>query len=211
MRTDDLIRALAEDAPVRWRFGRIFMIAFGIGAAIAAMAFLMAIGARADFMDAAGTVRFLFKFVVTLTVAVTSGGALSRLARPGAGLGWWRWGLVAGPLLLLLSVAAEMLAMPQATWAARLIGTHVPFCLTLIPILAIGPLACLLWALRQGAPERPGLAGALAGLAASGIAATLYAANCTDDSPFFVAAWYPLAAGIVVLAGAVAGSKLLRW
>jgi len=211
VRTDDLIRALAEDAPVRWRFGQIVMIGSGAGALIAGVAFLTCIGARADFMSAAQTVRFLFKFVVTLTVAVTACGALARLGRPGERLGWWRWSLVLSPALLVLSVAAEMLAMPQATWAARLIGTHVPFCLTLIPLLAIAPLACLLWALRQGAPERPSLAGALAGLAASGIAATFYAANCTDDSPFFVAAWYPLAAGIVVLAGAVAGSKLLRW
>jgi hypothetical protein len=43
------------------------------------------------------------------------------------------------------------------------------------------------------------------------IAATFYASNCTDDSPLFVATWYPLAIGIVVLAGYVAGSRCLRW
>ena len=51
----------------------------------------------------------------------------------------------------------------------------------------------------------------IAGLASAGIAATYYASNCTDDSPLFVVTWYPLAAGIVALVGAAAGSRLLRW
>ena len=81
----------------------------------------------------------------------------------------------------------------------------------LIPFLSIGPLACIMLALRQGAPTRPGLTGAVAGLAAGGIAATLYASHCTDDSPLFVATWYSLAIGIVTLLGYVIGSRFLRW
>ncbi|MFM9815988.1 NrsF family protein, partial [Streptomyces scabiei] len=61
------------------------------------------------------------------------------------------------------------------------------------------------------APTRPGSAGAVCGLAASGIAATFYAANCPDDSPLFVATWYPPAVAIVVLAGWAAGRRWLRW
>ena len=76
-------------------------------------------------------------------------------------------------------------------------GMHAQNCLTLIPLLSIGPPICLL-ALRNGASTRPGLAGAIAGLAASGIGATFYATNCTDDSPLFVVTWYPLATGFVV-------------
>ncbi|HZC95311.1 MAG TPA: NrsF family protein, partial [Bradyrhizobium sp.] len=77
--------------------------------------------------------------------------------------------------------------------------------------LAIGPLICLLAALRRGAPSNPGLAGAMAGLAAGGIAATFYAANCNDDSPLFVATWYPIAVLAVTLAGYFIGRRLLRW
>ena len=55
------------------------------------------------------------------------------------------------------------------------------------------------------------MAGALAGAAAAGIAATLYASNCPDDSPLFVASWYPLASLITVAVGAVAGDRFLRW
>ena len=65
--------------------------------------------------------------------------------------------------------------------------------------------------MRQGAPEKPGFAGAMAGIAASGIGATFYAANCTDDSPLFVALWYPMAIAIVAAIGYVAGRRLLRW
>jgi hypothetical protein len=48
-------------------------------------------------------------------------------------------------------------------------------------------------------------------LAASGIAATFYAANCTDDSALFVMTWYPIATLIVTTAGYLVGRKLLRW
>jgi hypothetical protein len=51
----------------------------------------------------------------------------------------------------------------------------------------------------------------VAGLVAAGIAATFYAAHCPDDSPFFVATWYTLATGIVVLIGTLAGRRWLRW
>jgi hypothetical protein len=55
------------------------------------------------------------------------------------------------------------------------------------------------------------LAGAVAGLAAGGIAATLYAAHCTDDSPLFVATWYTLAIAILTGTGAFAGRVFARW
>lgn len=211
MKTDDLITALAQDAPVRWRFNRALALAIAGGAVVAGGLFFGLMGPRPDFADAAETVRFLFKFVVTLTLAATALGLVVRLGEPGAPVGAWRWALILVPALLVIAVIAELIAMPAAAWGERLVGTHVRFCLTLIPLLAIGPLALLLLALRQGAPTRPGLAGAVAGLAASGIAATFYAANCTDDSPLFVATWYPIAVGIVTLAGFLVGKRVLKW
>ena len=55
------------------------------------------------------------------------------------------------------------------------------------------------------------LAGAAAGLLAAGIGATLYATHCQSDSPLFVAVWYVIATAIVTAAGAILGSRLLRW
>ena len=83
--------------------------------------------------------------------------------------------------------------------------------MTIIPTLGAIPLTLFVRALRGGAPASPGLCGALAGLAASGIAATFYATNCFDDSPLFVITWYPLATGILVLSGYLAGLRYLRW
>lgn len=211
MKTDDLITALAQDAPIRWPLGRAVAAAMAGGAVVAGLIFFAGIGVRPDVMQAVETVRYLFKFIVTLALAITATGLILHLARPGVPLGAWRWALLAAPILLAVSVALEMMAMPMSSWGTRWIGTNAPWCLTLIPLMALGPLALLLVALRQGAPRRPGLAGAVAGLVASGIAATFYAAHCPDDSPFFVATWYTLATGIVVLIGTLAGRRWLRW
>jgi hypothetical protein len=48
-------------------------------------------------------------------------------------------------------------------------------------------------------------------LLSSGLAATLYAAHCTDDSPLFVATWYTLATALVTVVGALAGRKVLTF
>jgi hypothetical protein len=211
MKTDDLIDVLAQDAVPRWRFGQIFGIAITVGVLAAAALFFAGIGFRPDIAQALKSARFLFKFVVTITLAVGALGVALRLGRPGAPLGPWRWLLAAVPLLLLLGSVVELSIVPRDAWMAHLVGHNAPLCLTLVPLLSIGPLACSLFALRQGAPARPGEAGAIAGLAASGIAATFYAANCTDDSPLFVTFWYPIAAAMVTVVGACVGKHALKW
>jgi hypothetical protein len=93
----------------------------------------------------------------------------------------------------------------------RLIGHNSMFCLRMIPLLSAPVLIALLIVMRHGAAMRPALAGGVAGLAAGGIAATLYASHCVDDSPLFVMAWYGISIAIVTAIGAVAGARLLRW
>ncbi|MCC8951144.1 DUF1109 family protein, partial [Bradyrhizobium sp. Arg62] len=58
---------------------------------------------------------------------------------------------------------------------------------------------------------RPAVAGAIAGLLSAGLAATVYASHCTDDSPLFVATWYTLATAIVASVGALMGNRALRY
>ena len=53
--------------------------------------------------------------------------------------------------------------------------------------------------------------GAIAGLVSAGLAATLYAAHCSDDSPLFVVTWYTIATALVTAVGALVGSKVLRF
>jgi hypothetical protein len=211
VRTDALIDLLAEDVTPAWSLTRIVLVAALCGVAVAGGAFFLSIGCRHDISDAVQSVRFLFKFAVAMTLAVGATGAALRMGRPGATVGPWGFALAAVPVLLLVAVALELMAVPQRAWMSRLVGQNARLCLTLIPLLAAGPFACLFLALRHGAPAAPRLAGVLAGLAASGIAATFYAANCTDDSPLFVATWYPVATLMVAAAGYVAGDRFLRW
>ncbi|MCS0496442.1 NrsF family protein [Ancylobacter sp. MQZ15Z-1] len=211
MKTDDLIELLAEDATPQWPFRRLFDIALLAAVAACAVAFFATIGPRPDFAHAAETVRFPFKFVVTLTLATGAVGLSLAMARPGVRTGPWLWLLAAAPLLLLAGVAAELAVVPREAWMTRLVGHNSAFCLRVIPLLAVAPLACFLLVLRRGAPAHAGRAGALAGLAAGGIAATFYAAHCPDDSPLFVAVWYSVAIAIVTAAGYLGGRRLLAW
>ncbi|MDQ6436138.1 NrsF family protein [Mesorhizobium sp. LHD-90] len=210
MDTESLIRGLAGDAKQAGpRLSAVLAGALAVAVAVAGLAFFAMLGPRPDIALAAETPRFLFKFVVTLALALTAAGAFSALARPGAPVAWRL--LAAAPLLVLAAVAVELLLVPQDQWEARWIGANAAQCLTFIPLIALGPLAILLWAMRRGAPTRPRAAGALAGLLAGGIAATFYAAHCADDSPLFVATWYTLAIVLLTAVGATAGARLLRW
>ena len=212
MDTERLIRTLAVDggrpaAPM----GRAWLFATLVSVVIAAIVFSMAIGPRPDIGAAAETPRFLFKFVVTLVLLATALAALKTLARPGTPAGPALGMLLVAPGLLLVAVGIEMMAIPTDQMRARWIGSNSMVCLTFIPLIGIGPLAAFIFALKQGAPTRPSLAGAVAGLVAGGLAATFYAAHCTDDSPLFVATWYPLAIAMLAAAGAMAGRLFVRW
>jgi hypothetical protein len=211
VKTDDLIGLLAQDSAPPWRLRSLLAVALAAGIIIAAIFFFVGIGFRPDISEAVKSTRFLFKFVVTVSLAVTAIWVTLRVGRPGGSLAHGGLALAIAPALLACAAVVELLVLPESQWMPRAVGHNARFCLTLIPLLSIGPLACLLAALREGAPSSPGLAGAVAGLAASGIAATFYAANCTDDSALFVITWYPIAILIVATAGCLIGRKLLRW
>lgn len=212
MDTQKLIGALAADAKRESQSMRTsWAVALGAAAVLAAIAFFALIGPRPDIADAAQTVRFLFKFVVTVALGAAAIHAVSALALPETAARRALPILAAAPILLLAGVVAELASVPAGEVSARMIGTNAAICLTFIPLIGIGPLAAFLVVLRRGAPSRPTLAGAVAGLAAGGIAATFYAAHCTDDSPLFVATWYPLAVAILAAAGSALGGWFARW
>ena len=212
MRTSQLIDALAADRSRRsLSLEARFCLALGAGALVSAGLFFATIGPRPDFAAAAHTMRFDMKFVDTLALALPSAIFAWRLLRPDARPGAVALSLLAPFVLLGAAVAVELMVVPADLWRTRLIGSNAMHCMTIIPLLSIAPLGALLIVMREGAPQNPWISGALAGAAAAGIAATLYASNCPDDSPLFVASWYPLATLIVVAAGAWAGDRLLRW
>ncbi|MGH6642068.1 MAG: NrsF family protein [Bradyrhizobium sp.] len=211
MTTDDLIRALAADGHVGREPAKVLLVALVPATAFVAIVFFTHIGFRVDIDAALHTVRFLFKFAVIVPLAVVTVGALLRSTGPIPALGWWTKLLPLPPLVLCAGAAAELLAIPPSDWVVRLIGSNAVNCMTLIPLLASGPLVLFITALKSGAPAHPGWSGAIAGLAASSLAAVFYAMNCFDDSPLFVMTWYPLAMLTVVSAGYFAGVRYLRW
>lgn len=211
MKTDHLIEMLSQDAPVRSQLSTRLMGAFLAGGAAAIIAFAVFVGIRPDLLSAGQTARFVFKILFVLGCLWVAVGAAMQVGRPDARLGKWRIASLALLVALGLAMAMELVVTPSNLWASRLVGRNAVFCLVVIPSLALAPLACLLVALREGAPARPGLAGAIAGLAASGIAAALYATHCPDDSPLFVATWYSLAAALVTAVGYALGTRILRW
>ena len=210
MKTNDLISLLAEDAPVGMRLGRMLALAVAIGIVVSAALLLSTIGMRGDMAHAIETMRVIFKILVTLALAVTACILVFRIGRPGASLAVSAWLLL--PLgALVVAIASELAIVPEDAWKASMMGHHAAFCVFFIPVLSLVPLAGFMLALRNGAPESPRLAGAVAGLAAGGIAAAIYAWHCPDDSPLFVAAWYTLAIAIVTGVGALLGGRILRW
>jgi hypothetical protein len=212
METNELIRALASDARLRTASSSsVWWGAIGLAIAVAAAVFFATLGARPDIATAAETSRFLFKFVVTVTLAVSAFRLVRELSRPDETSGRWMLYLATAPALIVIAAIVELSLLPQGAWLASLVGTNSIMCLTYIPLMGIGPLAIFLLALRHAAPARPALAGAVAGLLAGGIAATFYAAHCTDDSPLFVATWYTVAITGLALAGAAGAHRFARW
>jgi hypothetical protein len=110
-----------------------------------------------------------------------------------------------------LGIAGEMMMPQRLPMMTRLVGSNSLVCISAIPLLSLPLLAGALFAMRHGAPARPAVAGAFAGLVSAGLAATLYASHCTDDSPLFVATWYTLATALVTAIGALAGARVLRF
>jgi len=211
MNTSDLIHALALDSrrsvvPL----STVWLGAVGLAILVAAIVFFATLGLRPDFVEAARTPRFLFKFVVTISLAASAFGPARGLSRPD---GAWRKALpymAIAPILLVIAVAVELFVLPPDIWSARMIGKNSMVCLIYIPLIGIGPLAIFQTVLRYGAPTRPTLAGAVCGIFAGAIAATLYAAQCTDDSPLFVATWYTIAIAGLAAIGAVSGHIFAR-
>jgi hypothetical protein len=173
--------------------------------------FLTEYGVRPDVMTAIHNPFFDLKFVVTLALAISAIMVSLHLSRPEASLKGWAWLLLIPAGILAAAIASEMMMPQREPMMTRLIGSNSRICLTAIPLMAMPLLAGALIGLRHGAPARPAVAGAIAGLLSAGLAATLYASQCTDDSPLFVATWYTIATALVTAVGALVGSRVLRF
>jgi len=212
MKTDELINALAADAKVApAAIGLTVWLAAGIAAVLAAAMFFAVLPLRSDIQDVIDEPRFLGKWIFTLSLFATALIVTVHLARPQGIPRSLLLLLLIAPAFLLMGIAGELMTLPPSQWVPTMIGVNSSGCIVLIPLLSALPLGAIMLALRRGAPDRPALAGAVAGLAAAGIAATFYAMYCRDDSPLFLGLWYILATALVAIVGALVGSRVLRW
>jgi hypothetical protein len=212
MQTDQLIRTLAADNAHRARpVGFVLALALLAAAPVSVAMFLMGLGMRPDVMTAMHNPFFDLKFAVTLALAIPAIAISLHLSRPEALLRGWAWLLLIPAGLLVAGISGEMMMPQRLPMMTRLVGSNWRTCLTAIPLMSLPLLAAALIGLRHGAPTRPAVAGAIAGLVSAGLAATLYASHCTDDSPLFVATWYSIATALVTAIGALVGSRVLRF
>jgi hypothetical protein len=212
METEQLIRTLAADNAHRARpVGLVLTLALLAAAPISLAMFFAILGMRPDVMTAMHNPFFDMKFVVTLALAISAIAVSLHLSRPEASLKGWGWLLLIPAGVLAFEIGGEMMMPQRLPMMTRLIGSNSRVCMTAIPLLALPLLAAALIGLRRGAPTRPAVAGAIAGMLSAGLAATLYASHCTDDSPLFVATWYTIATALMATIGALAGSRVLRF
>ncbi|HTB01082.1 MAG TPA: DUF1109 domain-containing protein [Bradyrhizobium sp.] len=211
METDQLIRTLAADDHRARPVGLVLALSLLAAAPVSLAIFFLGLGVRPDVMTAMHNPFFDLKFAVTLALAISAIVLSLHLARPEASLRGWAWLLLIPAGLLVGGIASEMMLPQRLPMITRLVGSNSRICMTAIPLMSLPLLAAALLGLRHGAPARPALAGALAGLLSAGLAATLYASHCTDDSPLFVATWYTIGTALITAIGALAGSRMLRY
>lgn len=212
MNTNDLIKTLAVDTGRRrLPFPALWSGAMGVAILVSVAVFVATLGVRHDFAAAVQTPRFLFKLAVTLSLAVSAFFPARALSYPDDA---WRKTisyLAVAPILIVIAVIVELFLLPPDIWSTRLMGTNGLACLALISLIGIGPLAIFLAVLRHGAPSLPTLAGAVSGVFAGAIAATIFLAHCPDDSPLFIATWYTMAVGVLAVLGGVGANFTARW
>jgi hypothetical protein len=212
MDTEQLIRSLAADNSHHARpVGYVLMLALLAAAPVSLLIFFAELGVRPDVMTAMRNPFFDLKFAVTLALAISAVAVALHLSRPEASLRGFGWYLLIPAGLLVAGISGEMMMPQRAPMMTRLVGNNSKFCMTFIPVISLPLLLATLLGLRHGAPSRPALSGAVAGMLSAGLAATLYASHCTDDSPLFVATWYTLATALVAAVGALIGSRVLKY
>ncbi|MFN3846375.1 MAG: NrsF family protein [Paracoccaceae bacterium] len=208
MKTEDLIRAMAADAILPpAALDRVLWLPLALG--LSFLGLWATLGLRDGLGTALQDPLSLMRIVLSASLGGMALAAVLRLARPGAVV--WLW-----PLAGVALVAAGLWIwsygqVPEGGQRMAIVGKTMVGCLTAIPLLSILPVAAVLSVLQRGAPTRPMVAGAVAGLAGGGFAAAIYALHCTEDSPLFYVTWYGTAILAVSAVSALIAARLLRW
>lgn len=210
MKTDDLIATLAaERAPPPLRAGRTGL-ALVAGMAVSAGLFLAVAGPRDGLPDLLMQPLIAAKTLLPALICL--------LALPALLVRLYPEGRAVHPLRLALPLALAaglwgggFATLSDAARFAQFTGFAIVECVGLILLIAVLPLWLALRLAARGAPTRPVLTGALAGLVAGAGAATGYSFFCLQDNPIFYVTWYGTAIALSTCAGAWLGGRCLHW
>ncbi len=185
-----------------------------IGAVSALLVMLMTVGPRPHLMSKGHLEWSAIKLLFTLSVTAVAARPLLRSMRPGL-----ERDTRCQPIFyffaatIVVAVTMLLFGYPQASRQMLLGATTIsPLrCLVCITIFSAIPFVALIWAVREGAPTRLRLSGALAGTVAGGLGAAAYAIACVSDTIPFIAIWYSAAIAVYAVLGMLLGARLLRW
>ncbi len=213
MRTEDLIRSLAQDTPAVSRHAVEQRVALGLigGAAVTAAVMLGGMGLRPDLHAAMHGFSFWMKWTYTASLAALAVAAVLHVARPDAGRARWLWLFALPPLVIAGLSLHELMTTPESGWMPMWLGNSWQRCSASVLVLSAPVFIGLLWAFRKLAPMHLRGAGAVAGLAAGATGATVYGLHCPEVSATFVLTWYTLGIAAASAFGALVGPRLMRW
>ena len=213
MRTDDFVTMLATNAGAAERYSteRRFAYSMGVGAVCSLVLMLSLLGARNDIVTAISLPMFWIKFAFLASLCAASMASVSRLSRPGRTLGILPV-VFAAPVLVIWGLGVAVLANADPEQRLSLVvGQTWSVCAFLIAMLSLPFLIATFWAVKGLAPTNLPLAGGAAGLLAGSSGALIYSFHCPEMDAPFLGIWYVLGILIPTFAGAILGSRFLRW
>jgi hypothetical protein len=211
VRTEELIHALAADAPAAPPQPLIPRLLVAVATALVVWLALMWLDGYGLPARAAPHGWFWMKNVYSVALALAGLVAVTRLARPGGRMGWAPW-LALGAVAVLAIMAMRETMMAAPTQVAPLwLGSTWTVCGARIMLFSLPTFVASFWFLRRMAPTQPMLAGFAAGFFAGAIGAATYGLYCQESAAAFVLAWYTLGIAICAVLGAALGRWLLRW
>jgi hypothetical protein len=212
MKTGELIALLSNDAPPARgrRFAPVLLGAAAIGAAVSFAVLVAWLGMR-PMHEAMRSGSFWMKAAYTTLLAVSGLFVTARLARPGGQVGAAVWIAAVAVAWLAAMAGMETMRTPNDGMAHLWLGWTWSVCPLRILALSLPVLVGAFLALRRMAPTRPALTGAMAGLFAGAVGASVYGLYCRETAAAFVVVWYSAGVAACAALGAALGARLLRW
>jgi hypothetical protein len=213
MKTDELIKMLATGAEPVAQHATEKLVAKSllIGTAISFILLIMIYGIRPDLREVSTSFAFWMKLGVPLANVIIGLCFVFILAHPGKSLkiGYW---ILALPILVLWLWAFETWMGTDPNLHSELLwGKTWKVCVMNITFLALPAGVATLFILRELAPTKPVLTGAIAGWLSGSIGASVYALHCPEMAAPFLAVWYVLGMLVPTAVMAYVGHRGLRW